>query len=210
MKKSLFLWTFLLICSLLLVSCSYNTSTSNGSSSNSSGSTIQTPNWGNQTKTSNCQINGPLQDLQCTPGAIITTAIKSKICVSGYAKSVRNVPQSEKNQVYREYGITHHTAGQYEVDHLVSLELGGSNDIANLWPEAASPKPGFHQKDQVENYLHNQVCAGKIDLKTAQAEIATNWLTVYKQVPSNYSGSDDENSIQFGSTPTPSSKHHHR
>lgn len=29
-----------------------------------------------------------------------------------------------------------------EIDHIVSLELGGSNDIANLYPERASPAPG--------------------------------------------------------------------
>jgi hypothetical protein len=27
--------------------------------------------------------------------------------------------------------------GAYEVDHLIPLELGGDNVIANLWPEAA-------------------------------------------------------------------------
>jgi hypothetical protein len=89
------------------------------------------------------------------------------------------VPQSEKKQVFAEYGITKHPAGAYEVDHLVSLELGGSNEIANLWPEAATPKPGFHEKDRVENYLHTQVCNGSITLKQAQIEIATNWLNVY-------------------------------
>jgi hypothetical protein len=95
---------------------------------------------------------------------------------------VRNVPSSEKDQVYAEYAITHHSTGQYEVDHLVSLELGGSNDIANLWPEAASPKPGFHEKDKVENYLHDQVCSGAISLPEAQKEIATNWLAVYNRM----------------------------
>jgi len=94
------------------------------------------------------------------------------------------VPESEKKQVYAEYGILSHTTGQYEVDHHVSLELGGSNAIANLWPEAASPKPGFHEKDKVENYLHNQVCSGAITLKQAQIEIATNWLAVYNKMPS--------------------------
>lgn len=86
---------------------------------------------------------------------------------------------STKRRAYLEYGIRSHRAGQYEVDHLVSLELGGSNVIANLWPEAASPAPGFHQKDMVENYLHDQVCSGKISLHQAQHEIATNWLAVY-------------------------------
>lgn len=150
--------------------------------SSGSGSTSGTPNWGVQTKTSGCQVHGALQDMQCTPGAIIASATKDQICQSGYARSVRNVPTSEKDQVYAEYGIMHHSTGQYEVDHLVSLELGGSNDIANLWPEAASPQPGFHEKDKVENYLHSQVCAGAISLQQAQVEIATNWLTVYNQM----------------------------
>jgi hypothetical protein len=141
-----------------------------------------TAKFGVQTKTSGCQAHDALPDSACTPGAIIASATKSAICVSGYARTVRNVPESEKTQDYQEYGITHHTTGQYEVDHLVSLELGGSNDIANLWPEAASPTPGFHQKDQVENYLHDQVCKGTISLQEAQTEIATNWLAVYNQM----------------------------
>ncbi len=97
----------------------------------------------------------------------------------GYAKSVRNVTESVKNSVYREYGIASHKAGEYEVDHLVSLELGGSNDISNLWPEAAEPTRGFHEKDKVENYLHDQVCSGGLSLSQAQQEIARNWLPIY-------------------------------
>ncbi len=93
------------------------------------------------------------------------------------------MPESEKNDVYAEYGISSHSTGQYEVDHLISLELGGSNDIANLWPEAANPRPGFHEKDQVENYLHDQVCSGKLSLQQAQQEIATDWQSVYAQMP---------------------------
>src|SRR5207244_2340227 len=98
-------------------------------------------------------------------------------------KSVRNVSSEEKRQVYAEYGIASHQPGEYEADHLIPLELGGSNDIANLWPEAAEPRPGFHEKDMVENYLHQQVCAGVMSLQDAQQKIATNWLQVYKSVP---------------------------
>jgi hypothetical protein len=139
--------------------------------------------FGVQTKTSGCVAHGGLPDSACTPGALLSTGTKDAICISGYASSVRNVPDSEKNQVYAEYGITSHTSGEYEVDHLVSLELGGSNEIANLWPELANPTPGFHQKDQVENYLHDQVCSGSISLSDAQVEIATNWLSVYQRMP---------------------------
>ncbi|MBV9231846.1 MAG: HNH endonuclease [Chloroflexi bacterium] len=192
-----FLRLLLVIAALSLVfsACNVTITTSNpsgGSSGGASGSgssgtpSSAEPKWGVQTKTSGCTVRGPLQDPACTPGAIIASATKDAICQSGYASSVRNVPQSEKDQVYAEYGITSHGPGQYEVDHLVSLELGGSNDIANLWPEAASPKPGFHEKDKVENYLHDQVCSGAIALKDAQTQIATNWLTVYDRMSKGY------------------------
>lgn len=160
--------------------------TANGAQTSTGGPTNpsqQKPRWGVRTKTSNCQINGPYQDKACSPGDILNVT-KDDICQSGYARSVRDVPTSEKNQVYAEYGITSHTTGEYEVDHIVSLELGGSNDISNLYPEAANPKPGFHEKDKVENYLHDQVCSGAVALLDAQVQIATDWLAVYNQLPS--------------------------
>ena len=163
----------------LLAGCDATIGTT-GTTTNTTG----THQFGVQTKTSGCVASGGLPDSACTPGAIFPDATKDKICQSGYATSVRNVPTSEKDAVYAEYGIASHSPGQYEVDHLVSLELGGSNDISNLWPELASPTPGFHQKDQVENYLHDQVCSGAIPLATAQQEIATNWLSVYHSMPS--------------------------
>lgn len=136
---------------------------------------------GQRTKSEGCVINGPLQDRACTPGAILPEATKEKICVPGYAKAVRNVPEAEKNQVYAEYGISSRKPGQYEVDHLISLELGGSNDIANLWPEAAEPRPGFHEKDRYENFAHSQVCKGEITLQEAQRRIATDWLAYWNE-----------------------------
>ena len=175
MKKYVFAMLLIAVMGLVLSSCSsVSVNPSSGSSTGNTGTgTGGTPNFGVQTKTSGCQAHNGLQDSACTPGAILATGTKDAICKSGYAKSVRNVPTSEKDQVYAEYGIKSHTSGQYEVDHLVSLELGGSNDIANLWPELASPKPGFHEKDQVENYLHDQVCSGAVSLQQAQTEIAT-------------------------------------
>jgi hypothetical protein len=142
-----------------------------------------TPAWGKPTKTSGCVASGGLQDQACTPGDILPDATKDQICTPGYSQQVRNVPDRVKEDAYAEYGIASHSTGEYEVDHLVSLELGGSNDISNLWPEAAVPKPGFHEKDKVENYLHAQVCSGAISLQDAQREIATNWLDVYNNMP---------------------------
>ena len=188
MKKYLLVLILLAFVSFALSSCDVTISTNGpAGTATPSGSgappTSGTAHFGKQTKTSGCVAHGGLPDSACTPGAIFANATVQEICTPGYSSSVRNVPFSEKDQAYAEYGITHHSPGQYEVDHLVSLELGGSNDIANLWPEAASPKPGFHEKDKVENYLHDQVCSGAMALKDAQKEIATNWLAVYNRMP---------------------------
>ncbi|TMK73299.1 MAG: HNH endonuclease [Actinobacteria bacterium] len=126
-----------------------------------------------------CAVHGVLPDRACTPGATFPHVTARQVCVRGYAGRVRNVPESEKRAVYARYGIATHSPGQYEVDHLVSLELGGSNVIANLWPEAAEPRPGFHEKDRVENYLHARVCDGQMTLRRAQRLIATDWLKVW-------------------------------
>src|SRR4029079_19325964 len=101
-----------------------------------------------------------------TPRAELTTR-GGRVCVSGYASSVRDVPDSEKEAVYAEYGIPH-VPYQHEVDHLVSLELGGSNAIANLWPEPYAGRWGARTKDVLEDRLHDLVCAGTIRLRYAQ------------------------------------------
>lgn len=137
---------------------------------------------GVQQKTSGCQVENGLPDFTCTPGAILADATKEKICTPGYSKSVRNVSESVKKAAYEEYGITTHKTGDYEVDHLISLELGGSNDISNLWPEDSRVALGSHQKDKVENYLHDQVCAGAITLEQAQALISQKWVEIYQQL----------------------------
>jgi len=184
MKKYVYLLLIIAALSLAFSGCGSVSITINPSASpTTGGNTGGEPHWGVQTKTSGCTAHNGLPDSACTPGDLLATGTKDAICKSGYASGVRNVPTSEKDQVYAEYGIQSRSPGQYEVDHLVSLELGGSNDISNLWPELASPKPGFHEKDKVENYLHDQVCSGAISLKQAQIEIATNWLAVYNQMP---------------------------
>jgi hypothetical protein len=127
-----------------------------------------------------------LPDPKLTPGAVLPVT-KEDLCVPGYTKKVRNVPQSLKDKVYAEYGITHHGKGDYEIDHLISLELGGSNSIKNLFPESYRTTPwNAHVKDKLENKLHALVCSGQIDLATAQHDIATDWVAAYKK----YMGSD--------------------
>ena len=63
----------------------------------------------------------------------------------------------------RQYGKT------LEIDHIVSLELGGSNDIANLFREKRDVSPGYKVKDKLENKLHDLVCDGKRQLRARSA-----------------------------------------
>jgi hypothetical protein len=120
-------------------------------------------------------------DPALTPGDVLTTNL-SRICQSGYTQTVRNVPESLKVQVYRTYGITHHAPGEFEVDHLISLELGGSNSLRNLWPESFVTKPlNAHVKDELENKLHELICSHQLPVAQAQQEIAQDWQAAYQK-----------------------------
>jgi hypothetical protein len=94
-----------------------------------------------------------------------------------------------KNQVFLNYSIPpdarhdEHRKSLYEIDHLISRELGGADEIANLWPEPYEGACNAHAKDRLENELHKEVCADPSDdkLHEAQTAIATNWIAEYEK-----------------------------
>ncbi|WP_310964710.1 hypothetical protein [Nocardioides terrisoli] len=90
------------------------------------------------------------------------------------------MPESESSAVYARYHVAH-VPYAHEVDHLVSLELGGSNAITNLWPEPYAGRWGARTKDAVENKLHDLVCAGQLSLARAQKMEDTNWVSAYRR-----------------------------
>ncbi len=132
-----------------------------------------------RTRGSHCRLRGPLPDRRCTPGSVFSKSTPRLFCKSGYTRLVRHVTAATKRKIYAAYGITSHHAGQYEIDHLVPLELGGSNSIANLFPEAAKPRPGFHDKDRLENEVHDRACAGQNGFRSLQKRIASDWTALY-------------------------------
>lgn len=135
--------------------------------------------------------NGVLPDPKCTSGAIDPSVtqdnIDSTICVSGYTKTVRppvSVTEPQKFESMKAYGFDD-SPSNYEFDHLIPLEIGGApDDLRNLWPESHDTTPNSYDKDGFENYLNDQVCSGKMDLKTAQNEIATNWVKYWEDAGS--------------------------
>lgn len=121
-----------------------------------------------------------LPDPRCTPGAIdpaVTRAnIDSTICTHGWTETIRPPESYTEPLKYKDIALYGEPPGvwNYEEDHLIPLELGGSpTSQANLWPEPGeSPNP----KDAVENAANAAVCNGQISLNFARREIATNWI----------------------------------
>jgi hypothetical protein len=147
------------------------------------------PAWGRPSKATGCKSAQGLPDLDCTPGDIVRAETADVICSSDFKTgSVRNqtTTAAEKNRVYQAYAIPHpaHNTGTSqvcEIDHLVSLELGGADTIANLWPQCSPgyenwQGPGFRDKDGFENYLWFHVCINRdVSLEDAQVQIASDW-----------------------------------
>jgi hypothetical protein len=131
----------------------------------------------------------PDPDPACTPGVtdprVSQDNIQQTICVPGYTRGVRppgSYTDERKRQGIADYGYSDTSAADYEEDHLVALELGGSpTDPGNLWPEPRYPAGAGGRtaadKDRVENQLHTRVCAGDVSLAGARQAIATDWTT---------------------------------
>jgi hypothetical protein len=126
-------------------------------------------------------------DPALTPG-VASDLTTEQICdKKWHTRDVRAVTTAMKKQVFTSYGETCRPlfgkannlprCGNFEVDHLISLELGGANDIKNLWPQ---PMKEARLKDKLEGKLHREVCAGNIVLQDAQNAIAFNWRIPYE------------------------------
>lgn len=129
----------------------------------------------------------PIHTPGATNAAITEENIQQNICSPGWSTKFVRPPTSYttklKIEQLHEYDYVDTNPRDYEEDHLIPLELGGNpTDPRNLWPEpyeTSIPDGGARAKDEVENYLHKQVCVGAIPLQTAQQEIATDWYRVY-------------------------------
>lgn len=115
-----------------------------------------------------------------TPGATILVD-RSEVCRASNTKN-KAVPASLERRVLEEYGIAHAAPRAYEIDYLITPALGGADDIRNLWPHSYTNTAWNAQvKDALEDHLRELVCEGRIELATAQREIAVNWIEAYKK-----------------------------
>lgn len=133
-------------------------------------------------------------DKSLTPGVTRTVTLK-ELCTPGSTKDARHVTAATKKAVFTRYGFQDgkYKAGDWEIDHFISLENGGANDVMNLWPQhycAVGNDPaktgcyGAREKDRVETQLHRWVCQGKMTLHDDQVIIQTDWVACYKTITS--------------------------
>lgn len=149
------------------------------------------------------------------PGAtnpdITQDNISQNICNPTWSTSSIRPPTSYttplKIRQLQQLGYADQTTADYEEDHLISLELGGSpRSEANLFPEpykVSIPDGGARYKDKVENYLHAQVCTHKITLAEAQNQIVQDWYRVYKQMVGSSVPSSTTPIVSSAPTATP-------
>ncbi len=124
-----------------------------------------------------------------TPGvanpSVTQDNIQQTICKSGWTKTIRPTSvYTTKLKRFQliQYKYTDLILGDYEEDHLISLEIGGHpTDPKNLWPQPYNIGCGARIKDQLETKLKGLVCAGKITLKQAQDAVTVDWVASYKQ-----------------------------
>ena len=135
------------------------------------------------------ETNGDLlPDPRCTPGGIDPSVTLRTLRDRAFSTRCDRDCASSHNQkiaTYGWYGIRKPQPNSgpeqvCELDHLVPLELGGADGLGNLWPECgpdgvALDERQFKRKDAVENYLADEVRAGRIPLAQAQRGIAEDW-----------------------------------
>jgi len=139
-----------------------------------------------------------------TPGATWDIS-RAQVCGSGAPKGTV-VAEHVRHKVVAAYGMTDVPRTDYELDYLITPELGGAPDARNLWPQRYDV-PGWNArvKDQLEGLLPTLVCQGRVDLATAQREMATDWIAAYRKyfrsdVPLPPAAADlaDDDALVFG------------
>lgn len=131
-----------------------------------------------------------LPDSLRTPGEVNKNInqdnIDMTICHKGWStKNIR--PTSSyttklKKHQLAEWHYKNKKTGDYEEDHLISLEIGGApSDPKNLWPQPYKGEWGARTKDKLEDRLHKLVCDGTITLHEAQEAISKDWIAAYKK-----------------------------
>jgi hypothetical protein len=134
---------------------------------------------------------GDLPNPELTPGVVAPHCDLAKACGTKWGKDHRFVTAAMKAAVFKSYRFSGNQdkrcdnpdskTRRCEIDHSISRELCGADDVKNLWPQPYAGVWNATMKDTLENRLHEMVCAHQITLAAAQKAIATNWKKAFQQ-----------------------------
>ncbi|HZP48827.1 MAG TPA: hypothetical protein VFB07_09850 [Vicinamibacterales bacterium] len=114
-----------------------------------------------------------------TPGKAEKVDVKA-LCSASYDGSSKPASDWQKAEALTRYGVRPESFGG-ELEHLVPVALGGSNDPDNLYPFHGQGEYTLEAKQRLAAKLHELVCDGKISLKQAQDVFKKDWTKGYKQ-----------------------------
>ena len=114
-----------------------------------------------------------------TPGAK-GKANEAQVCAADFETSAKPVAKWQREQALERYGKRPEDFTG-ELDHLIPVSLGGSNDVENLWPLPDNKDMGPAQKKELDLKLHQMVCDKTLTLKAAQDAIKKDWVKAYNQ-----------------------------
>jgi hypothetical protein len=121
-----------------------------------------------------------LPDKNLTGGSV-RTGNRDAAC--GHAKESRGrMNVVRRDEILRRYGLPPGIHPDYQIDHLIPLCLGGSDDPSNLWPQprrSIEDTWNAEAKDRLERLMCRMVCDGQIDIAVAQEAFATDWIAAY-------------------------------
>ena len=114
-----------------------------------------------------------------TPGAK-GKANDAQVCAADFEASAKPIAKWQRDQALERYGKRPEDFTG-ELDHLIPISLGGTNDPDNLWPIPSNKEMGPEQKKALDLKLHEMVCAKTITLKAARDAIKKDWVKAYAQ-----------------------------
>ena len=124
----------------------------------------------------------PVVHAASAPNATLTPGVSAPTydpvaagCATATTVAVTAVPKPVAKKVWKRYDVdTAKQRRRLTLDLLVPAQLGGTTDLANVWP---LPRRDAATKDAAELSVLAHVCKGEVPLADAQRWFATDWTT---------------------------------
>lgn len=114
-----------------------------------------------------------------TPGAK-SKANEAQVCAADFEAKAKPVAGWQRAEALSRYGKRANDES-IEVDHLIPVAIGGTNDPDNLWPIPDNKEYGVAAKRELDVKLRELVCNKTLPLKTAQDAVRKDWVKAYDE-----------------------------